>query len=487
MIKQLASQTALYGVSSIASRLLNYLLTPLLTRVLTTGEYGVITDLYALIPFLLVIGTMGLETAYFRFAGAATSEAERRTLFATTWGTVSAIGLLLAAGVMLFLNPLSAVMAYSDHPSYVAMMGWIVALDLITTMPYARLRQEQRAGRFVAIRTASVVLNVLLVVLLYVGLPRWAPSLYDPAFAPGYYLLANLIASGVTLLLLFPTYRDTLPIPRLGVLRRLLAYALPLVAGGTLGIANLYIDRQMIKYLMPAEGAFEALGIYGAIAKLGVILLLFTQMYRYAAEPFFLGRFDKNAFKQLNAEAFKYFALVAIGIFLFIIAYEPLFALLVRPDFRQSISILTLIIIANIFTGLTLNLNFWYKQSGQTHFALWVVGVGLACTLGLNLLLVPRLGYVGAAWARLGCELVMFAVSYALNRRYYPTPYNLPRVGSYALFGALAFGAMHYTATLPTALFYLLNTLLLGGYAAYGLWREGALKTALIQKLFNRT
>lgn len=477
MIRQLAGQTAIYGISSIASRLLNYLLTPLLTRVLTTAEYGVITDMYALIPFAMVVLTMGMETGYFRFAGKAEGLAKRE-VFSTTWGAVSALAILFASAVLIFTPELSRLMEYADHPSYVRLVALIIALDVITAIPYARLRQEGKAKRFVAIRTFSVVLNVLIVLFLYLGLPRlaagggfWA-SLYDPSYGPGYYLVSNLITSLVTLLVLYPAYRDTVPRIRWGLLRSMLLYSFPLLVSGVAGVANMFIDRQMIKYLMPADEAMDALGIYGAVAKLGVILLLFIQMYRYAAEPFFLANFKKEDFLRANAEALKYFTMVSVGIFLLIMLFENAFVVLVGPAFRQGMSILPVILLANIFSGMTLNLNFWYKQTGDTRFAIWITGTGLVVTVVLNVLMVPVMGYVGAAWARLGCEAVMLVLSYLFNRRYYPTPYPLGRIGEYFLLGALLYGVTFLTPGLPGLLKYSLHLTLLLLYGYYALRRE---------------
>ena len=333
MLRQLAGQTAIYGISSIVSRLLNYLLTPFLTRIMTTGEYGVITDMYALIPFAMVVLTMGMETGYFCFAGKAEGLHGRQEVFSTTWGAVSAVAVLFAALGILFTPELSRVMDYPDHPSYIWIVAVVIALDVITAIPYARLRQENKARLFVILRTFSVVLNVVLVVFLYEGLPRlavgggWWASLYDPSYGAGYYLVANLITSFVTLLLLFPAYRDCVPRIRWRLLRTIFIYSFPLLVSGVAGVANQFIDRQLIKYPMPRGEAMDALGIYGAVAKLGVILLLFIQMYRYAAEPFFLANFKKEDFLRANAEALKYFAIVSVAIFLLIMLFADPFAL----------------------------------------------------------------------------------------------------------------------------------------------------------------
>lgn len=470
MLKQLAGQTAIYGISSIVSRLLNYLLTPFLTRIMTTGEYGVITDMYALIPFAMVVLTMGMETGYFRFAGKAENIQERRRVFSTTWGAVSALAILFAAAAFLFTPELSQAMGYADYPSYIQIVALIIALDVITAIPYARLRQENKAKLFVVLRTFSVLLNVVLVIFLYSALPHlaanggWWASLYDPDYGAGYYLVANLITSFVTLLLLFPSYRDCVPKIDWKLLRTIFIYSFPLLVSGVAGVANQFIDRQMIKYLMPADEAMDALGIYGAVAKLGVFLLLFIQMYRYAAEPFFLANFKKEDFLRANAEALKFFTIASVGIFLLIMLFVDLFALFVGPAFRQGMFILPLILLANIFSGMTLNLNFWYKQTGETRYAIWITGTGFVFTALLNIWLVPALGYVGAAWGRFGCEAVMLALSYWLNTRHYPTPYDVRRIGAYFLLGGVLYGLSYLTGLLPAVPKYLLN---LGMLAAF--------------------
>ena len=416
----------------------------------------------------------------------------KREVFSTTWGAVSAVAIVFAGLIWCFTPSLSRLMAYADHPSYIRLVGLIIALDVITAIPYARLRQEGKAKQFVAIRTFSVLLNVGIVLFLYLALPKLATGggiwtrLYDPTYGPGYYLVSNFITSLVTLLVLYPAYRDTLPVIRGRLLREMLFYSFPLLVSGVAGVANMFIDRQMIKYLMPADEAMDALGIYGAVAKLGVILLLFIQMYRYAAEPFFLANFKKEDFLKANAEGLKYFTMVSVGIFLLIMLFEDGFALLVGPDFRQGMAILPVILLANIFSGMTLNLNFWYKQTGDTRYALWITGTGLIVTVGLNVLMVPSMGYVGAAWARLGCETVMLLLSYALNRRHYPTPYPLRRIGEYFLLGALLYGVTFLTSHWPGFGKYSLHLILLLLYGYYALCREHIDLMALVRSVVRR-
>ncbi|MDD3108605.1 MAG: oligosaccharide flippase family protein, partial [Alistipes sp.] len=278
MLKQLAGQTAIYGLGTIVPRFLNYLLFPYLTRLMTTGEYGVVTDLYALIPFALVVLTLGLETGYFRFAGQTDSPTQRREIFRTLWGTVSGVALLFLGMVWLFTPELSRTLEYVDHPSYIRMVGVIVALDAITALPFARLRQEGRAMRFMSLRILSVVINLVLTLFFYSLLPLLSQhgadlGLYDPTFGAGYVLVANIVASAAMLGMLLPSRKELLPQIRWRLLGTILLYSFPLLLSGIAGTANEFIDRQMIKYLLPHDEAMDALGVYGAVAKLGVILI----------------------------------------------------------------------------------------------------------------------------------------------------------------------------------------------------------------------
>ncbi len=477
MLRKLAGQTAIYGISTIVSKLLSYLLTPYLTRIMTTAEYGVVTDLYALIPFLLVLLTMGMEIGYFRFAGQAETDTEKRNVFQTTWGAVSLVAGLFLVGVALFHRPLARVMDYGDFPSYVLLMAAIVAIDAALAIPFAKLRQEGRAARYVVARIVSVVITVILSVFFYSVVPAIGgfSEIFPASYGPGYYLVANLVASAAMIFLLWPAVRGYVPKIDKPLLRVIFLYSLPLLISGIAGVANEFIDRQFIKYLMPPELALSSLGIYGAVVKIGVILLLFVQMYRIAAEPFFLSGFKHEEFVRANAEAMKFFVIVSITLFLGIGLFPDLFGLIIGADFRQGMYILPIVLLANIFSGAVLNLSFWYKKSGKTQFAVVITGTGLLFTVILNLIFIPRMGYVGAAWARLVCELVMAALSYALCRHFFPIPYDLRRIGGYFLLGGVLYGAGLATREwLPhLALAYIANLGLILIFVGYAAKREG--------------
>ncbi len=491
-IRKLAGQTAVYGISSIVARLLNYLLTPYLTRIMTDAQYGVVTDMYALIPFALVVLTMGLESGYFRFAGKAAGEGEKRAVFRSTWGAVCCAAAVFMSLVLLFRDGLAQVMNYSANPEFIWIVGAIITLDVITAIPFARLREQGRAGLFVVVRVVSVVINLALCLFFYSLLPRLATggwvfdAIYDPGFGARYVFVANLAASAVTLVMLLPAMGGMTPRVSRKVLKPILLYSMPLLISGIAGTANEFIDRQMIKYLMPDDLAMGALGVYGAVVKIGVVLLLFTQMYRLAAEPFFLANFKKEDFVRTNAEAMKFFIIISIAIFLAITLFADLFALIIGRDFRQGIYILPVVLAANILSGLVLNLSFWYKQYGRTKFAIIVTGTGLVFTVVFNILLVPRLGYFGAAVARLICEAAMVAVSWRLNRKYCPTPYDLRRIGGYVLAGGALYGLSFATALLPDVWQYVCNISLLAVFAACAVRRERIDIPALVKSVVRR-
>ena len=476
MLEKLAKQTAIYGISTIVVRFLNYLLTPYYTRIFTQGEYGVITDIYALIPFALVLLSMGMESSYFRFTTRAEEEGGdvevgKRKVFATTWGITALAATLFFGVVWLFNMPISEAMgkAYVAHPEYVTIVAAIVMVDVWSIIPFSRLREQGKAMRFVLLKALSVMLNVGLAIGFGMA------GLYDTSFGIGWVLIANLAASIITFMALLPTTNRTLPRIDGALLRKIFVYSLPLLISGIAGTANEFVDRQMIKYLTPGgeEMAMADLGIYGAIVKIAVVMTLFTQMYRLAAEPFFLSSFKKEEFKEANAASMKYFVMASMIIFLDIVLFRDLFALIVGRDFREGIGILPIVLASNVLAGIWFNLSFWYKREEKTKYAAYITFLGLAVTLGLSFLLVPKMGYRGAAWVRLIAEAAMVVWSYTLCRRHYPIPYDLKRIGEYFAVAAVVYCVSEYAllglnATIHTAL----NVILFLAAMAYAVWRE---------------
>ena len=487
MLEKLAKQTAIYGISTILGRFLSYLLTPFYTRIFGLDAYGIITDVYALIPFALVVLTLGMESSYFRFAAKAETAggdvaAAKRRIFATTWGITSLAALLFFAAVTVFRTDVSALMgnAYSAHPEYVLIVAAIVMLDVWGCIPFSRLREQGKAGTFVTLK----LINIVLQVLLAVGF--WRIGLFDSTFGVGWAFVANLIASLVTTSAVIVATGAIAPRIDRAILAAVFAYSMPLLLSGIAGTANEFIDRQMIKYLVP-EGAMAQLGIYGAITKIAVVMTLFTQMYRLAAEPFFLSNFKREDFVAMNAAALKYFVMFSMAIFLGIALYRDIFALIVGAQFREGIFILPVVLGANILSGVWLNLSFWYKREEKTRFALWITLSGLAFSVIGGMILIPRAGYFGAAWSRFAAEAVMVAVSLALNRIYFPTPYDFRRIGEYVIIG-LALFALSETLVQPqpAAIRYTANTVLFVIYLAYAVRREKIDVAAMLRAILKR-
>lgn len=488
MLEKLAKQTAVYGISTIVVRFLSYLLTPYYTRIFGQETYGIVTDVYALIPLALTLLTMGMESSYFRFSAKADQAggdvvAAKRRLFATTWGVTSLAALLFFAAVVFFRGSFSRWMgaAYVAHPEYVVWVGAIVLFDVWACIPFSRLREQGRSLTFVGFKALNVVLNVALAFAFGIA------GLFASDFGVGWVFVANLIASVVTWGVILSTVDRTVPRIDRALLAAVFVYSLPLLVGGLAGTANEFIDRQLIKYLVPS-GAMAQLGVYGAITKIAVVMMLFYQMYRLAAEPFFLSNFKKEEFTAMNAAALKYYVMASMVIFLAIALFRDAFALIVGRDFREGIDLLPVVLGANVLAGVWLNLSFWYKRAERTSLAILVTGAGLFAMLVAGCTLIPRLGYYGAAWARLASETTMVAVSLWLNRRYQPAPYAWGRIAEYV---AAALGCFFVAERLGGAIDgaaarHVVNLALFGAYGYYLVRRERIDLRAMARAILKR-
>ena len=489
MLEKLAKQTAIYGISTIVVRFLNYLLTPYYTRIFEQGEYGIVTDIYALIPFALVVLSMGMESSFFRFTTRAEEQGgdireSKRQVFASTWGMTSLNAIIFFALVYLFGSPISKAMgeAYVAHPEYVPIVAAIVMIDVWSIIPFAKLREQGRALRFVALKSLSVLLNVSLAIGFGVA------GLYATHFGVGWVFVANLIASIVTLVALLPTTDKIKPRINWTLMRQIFLYSLPLFLGGIAGTATEFIDRQMIKFLTPGSEAqaMAELGIYGAIVKIAVVMTLFTQMYRLAAEPFFLAGFKKEEFKEANAASMKYFVMASMVIFLGIVLFRDAFALIVGSNFREGIDILPIVLASNVLAGVWFNLSFWYKREEKTKYAAYITLLGLVVTVVLSFILVPKMGYRGAAWVRLIAEAAMVVWSYILCKRHYPIPYDVKRISEYFAVAAVAYAISEYILTWGDGIHLAGNILLFLGAIYYAVWREKIDVKALLRSVMGK-
>ena len=484
-LQKLAKQTAIYGISTILGRFLSYLLTPFYTRIFGVETYGIITDVYALIPFALVVLILGMESSFFRFCTKAQEqggdvESSKRRIFATMWGVTTLAAAIFFALVALFAGECSAWMGevYAAHPLYVVTVAAIVFFDVASAIPFARLRQSGQASKYVALKLANIIMQVGFAVGF------WAIGLFDTEFGVGWAFVANLIASVVTTFMVALSGK-TMPKIEWVLLAPIFAYSLPLLLSSVAGTAGEFLDRQLIKYLID-DGAMAQLGIYGAITKIAVVMTLFTQMYRLAAEPFFLSSFRKEEFIEANAAAMKYYIIASMAIFLGIALFRDIFALIVGSKFREGIFILPVVLGANVLSGVWLNLSFWYKREEKTKYALWVTLSGLVASVVAGIALIPRWGYYGAAWSRFIAEVVMVSVSAVMNRLCFPTPYQYGRIGEYIAVALALFYLAEVVEVGNIVARYGLNAAIFGAYILYVVRREKIDVVALVKAILRR-
>lgn len=441
LLKKLASQTAVYGISAILSKFLNYLLTPFLTRVMPDATYGQVNLLYGIIPFANVILTMGLATGYFRYAAKCQTLGDKRQLFTTTWGAVSFMALLFGLLMGLGNNSLAETMRLA--PECIAAMTALIVVDNIAAIPLAALREQGKAVYYTVVNVSGVLVNLVACILFYTYIPGASTN-------PLWVLVANLIASTVSLLLLLSnTLRLVSSAFSMRLLRSIFTYSIPLMMAGIMGVSGDFIDRQLIYYMLPPGEADAQLGIYTAVVKIAALLMIFRQIYTLGAEPFFLQGFSKEDFRSANAAATKYFIIAGIAIYLLLALFDQEFAYIVGSDYRGGMGILPLLLFANLLAGVLVNLSFWYKAADKTRVAIYITGFGVVVTLIINMMLIPKMGYYGAAVARVVSMVLMVTLSYCLCQKYFPVPFDLRRIGFYFLLGGVIFALSYATALLP--------------------------------------
>ena len=437
-LKQLLGQSAIYGLSSVVGRLLNYLLVPLYTRVFSPFEYGEVSVLYAYAALLLVVLTYGMETAYFRFSQThAPQKAFSTALFSLL---ISTSGFLCLLGFA--LDPIARALSFGHHPEYIQYVGLIVGLDALTSMAFAKLRQEQKAWRFASIRLVNILINIGLNLFFIVYCPyvlsQGTPNalisaVYNPELGIAYIFIANLVASAITFVILLPQLLDVDWRFDRSLWLKMMPYALPLMFAGLAGMVNETLDRVLLNSLLPADVASSEIGLYSAFYKLSIIMTLFIQTFRFAAEPFFFAQEKNKDAKAIYAKVMKYFFIVTAFIFLSVCMYFDLVKQFIGSDFHDDRGglIVPILLLANLFLGVYYNLSVWYKLTEKTIYGAWMSFFGAGITIGLNLWLIPILGFVGSAWATLGCYVLMVVLSYFLGRKHYPIPYPLARIATY--------------------------------------------------------
>jgi len=443
-IKRLAGQTAIYGTSSIVGRLLNYLLVPIYTRVFVTQDFGIFVEMYSYVAFLLVILTYGMETAFFRYAEK--QKEIKDTVYSTSLISVLSTSTLFIIIVFINSEQLAALVQYPQHPEYIKWLALIVGLDALSNIPYAKLRAENKAIRFATIKLINIGINISLNLFFlvfcpwvlnneYTFLADFVNKVYDPQIGVGYIFISNLIASISAVVLLLPQIISSNWNFDIVLWRSMLIYAIPLLLGGLAGVANEALDKLLLKYMLPRDVAMSQVGIYGACYKISIMMTIFIQAFRFAAEPFFFAHARTQNAKELYGEVMKYFVIVCLLIFLSIMLFIDVVQHFVGEEYREGLIVVPILLLANMFLGIYFNLSIWYKITGRTHFGAIFALSGALITLLLNIWWIPLIGYVGSAWATLICYMTMTLLSYFIGKRYYPIKYDERKIISYIAFG----------------------------------------------------
>lgn len=465
-LKKLAGQTAIYGLSSIVARFLNFLLVPLYTYQFAPEEYGVVTELYAYVAFFIVLLTFGMETAFFRFSSDKeinlrihnlsiySEDKVKSNVFSAAISFVGIICLIFITLIQLFQNSIAQSLHHENHSEYIIWLGWILVFDALSAIPLARLRQENNAKKFALVNLLSIGINVTLNLFFLVYCKSivdngennlLTSTLYHPEIGIGYIFISNLIASALKYLLLLPTFLKARLNVQKSLLKEMLAYGFPLMLAGFAGIINETLDRIMLKFLLLPKGESYALaqvGIYGACYKVTLILNLFLQAYRYAAEPFFFAKAKDIDRKEVFADTMKIFVLISLFATIGITLYLDLALYFIGEDFRVGAPIIPVLLLANVCLGVYYNQSVWYKLTDNTSWGAYLAFTGAFITILLNYILIPHIGYMGSAWATLACYFSMMLISYIKGHKVYPIPYDLKKIGLYILItiGIMLFG-----------------------------------------------
>ena len=471
LLKKLAGQTAIYGLSSIIGRFLNYLLVPLYTYTFATGEYGVVSYFWAYIPFFLVLLTYGTETALFRFARDKNENFNK--VYSSILTSLLVTTTLFIVLILSFVKPLSNLIQYPNHSEYIIWSAIIISFDVLVSIPFARLRVEGKAVKFATIKLINILVTIGLNLFFIITLPKLSISnpksiwliFYSPNIGIGYIFIANLIANVLTFILLLPQIINIKYQFDIKVLKKILIYSSPLLIAGFAGMINETIDRILLKYILTSEVndvyAESQVGIYSANYKLAILMTLFIQMFRYAAEPFFFENKNESNAKELYAKTTKYFIICGLAIFLMVVFYIDIFKLFIGKDYRQGLNVVPILLLANLFLGIFYNFSIWYKLTDMTKYGAYLAVFGAVITVLLNILLIPHLGYTGSAWATFICYLSMMLLSCYWGQKHYKIPYNFKNAMFYFCVAMLLYILNILTDFDSQILKYIFNSLLL--------------------------
>lgn len=492
-IKSLFKDTAVYGTSSIIGKFLNWCLVPLYTRVFTDGEYGVVTYIYSFVALGMVILTYGLETGYFRFS----KDENGKHTYSTAIISLTCSSALFLAVLLPLSHAISGLEGFGGHPSYIMMMGVCMAIDTVIAIPFCSLRNHNRPVRFATLKFINIGLNIGLNLFFLLACPwlmRVAPSTvdwwYSPTFGIGYIFLANLIASAATLLMLTPELRGFEWRFDKALWRRMIAYCFPLMLMGIAGIMNQTLDKMLFPTLYKGPDAMAQLGIYGANYKIGIVMMMFCQAFRFAFDPFIFSK-DKGGGEQERkrsiAMSLKYFVIVELIVFLGVMFYLDIVRLFIASSYYSGLKVVPIIMLAEMFFGVYYILSAWCKLTDRTIWATYFSVGGLAVTLLLNVALVPQFGYMGCAWAAFFCYGLMMVASYIVGQSKMPISYPMKRISLYAALAAgLYVVGMYAVDFSSTAINLGLRTVLLIVFVAIVLKAERISPRSILKSLKRR-
>ncbi|MDR1525968.1 MAG: polysaccharide biosynthesis C-terminal domain-containing protein [Tannerella sp.] len=449
-MKRLAKETAIYGLSTIIGRFLNWMLVPVYTYKLeSTGEYGIVTNIYGITALLMVLLTYGMETGFFRFINKK-EEKEPMRVYASALYSVAFTSLLFLAGVLTFLKPASEALGYASHPEYIGMMACLAAMDAFCCIPFACLRYKNRPVRFMTIKLLNIGLNIGLNIFFLVICPEisarhpeWISWFYRPDYGVGYIFITNIFTSALTFAMLIPDmmpgFRAKFDVRRL---REMLRYSFPILILGLAGILNQTADKILFPFLFDDKDyANSQLGIYGACFKIAVVMVMFLQAFRYAYEPFIFSKNKDSDNKKTYAGAMKYFIIFSLIIFTGVMFYLDLLKHLVPENYYAGLIVVPIVMLGELFFGIYYNLSVWYKLTDRTQWGAYFSIAGCAVTIVVIIGFVRHYGFIACAWASFASNLLMMLLSYFTGQRKFPVNYDLRSAFTYGLIAAICYAA----------------------------------------------
>lgn len=494
-LKSLAKDTAIYGMSSILGRFLNYLLVPLYTSNISaaSGGYGIITNLYAYTALLLVILTYGMETTFFRYANKTNEDPQK--VYSSTLIMVGFTSLLFIVLVSIFLQPISGVMGYSDHSSYVWVMAATVSIDAFQCIPFAYLRYKKRPIKFAALKLLFIAFNIALNLLYFVVLPdlyRSYPDIiqhiYNPETGVGYAFYINLVCTASITFFFYKELTGFKYTFDKELAKRMLSYSWPILILGIAGILNQTADFILFPYLYKGSQAHQQLGIYGAASKIAMIMAMITQAFRYAYEPFVFGKGNDKDNRETYAVAMKYFIIFTLLAFLVVMGYINILRHIIGRDYWEGLKVVPIVMAGTIMMGVYFNLSFWYKLIDKTIWGAYFSGIGCFVLILINVIFVPQYGYMACAWAGLIGYATAMTLSYFVGQKKYPINYPLKSIGIYVLMTVFFFIAITYSNQhLPKIYALAVNTLIIFAFIAHIIYHDLPLSSMpVIGKYFRK-